>query len=83
VLFSLGLMIKNFSVFFNFSMVKTILALDLKAQQILRFNKHILGVNQIQKASQSVLMSKLVKHSWVSKQPRETTTIGNSSSVNE
>jgi len=83
MLFSLGLMNKNFYVFFYFSMVKMILALDLEAQQILRFNEHILGVNQIWKASQNMLMLKLVKHSWVSKQLRETTIISNSSLVNE
>jgi len=64
-------------------MVKTILALDLEVQQISWLNEHIMGANQIWKANQSTFMSKLVKHSWDSKQSRETTTISNSSPVNE
>lgn len=74
----------NFFLFFLiFSMVKKILVADLKAQQILQLNEHILVANRIQKASRSALMSKLVKHSQVSKQLRKTTTVSNSSLIDE
>jgi hypothetical protein len=64
-------------------MVKTILASDLEAQQISRLNEHILVADRIRKASWSAPMSKLVKHSRVSKQPGETMMVNNSSPINE
>jgi hypothetical protein len=66
-----------------FSMVKTILALDLKAQHISQLNEHILVVDRIRKAGRNAFMSKLVKHSWVLKQPGEITMVNNSSPVDE
>jgi hypothetical protein len=48
-------------------MVKTILALDLEAQQISQLNEHILVADRIWKVGQNTLMLKLVKHSQVSK----------------
>jgi len=64
-------------------MVKTILASDLEVQQILRLNEHILVADWIRKAGRSMLMSKLVKHSRVSKQPGETMMVSNSSPINK
>ncbi|CAM6023227.1 unnamed protein product [Sphagnum balticum] len=61
---------------------KTFLASDLEAQQILRLNGHILVADQIRKASRSTLVSKLVKHSQVSKQPGETMTHGSNALAN-
>jgi hypothetical protein len=64
-------------------MVKMILASDLEAQQISWLNEHILVADRIWKAGRSALMSKLMKHSRLSKQPGETTMVSNSSPVKE